>query len=175
LPPLYAATDALLDARAINDAADLWQALGNSRPGGITHPDFEPPRIGHGFDWRLAEVAGITHVALEAPGHRIRFSGRQPESCELLRQVLGGLRAGTAYALHWDGRTQGVAAPTGITWQIAGRAGEVNGSEDWSTGRLVFTPDSDQAVLVLAYRRPEGQVRTEGSLDLKRVTISSPE
>jgi len=175
LPLLYAATDALLDARAINDAADLWQALGNSRPGGITHPDFEQPRIAHGFDWRLAEVVGITHVALEPPGHRIRFSGRQPESCELLRQVLGGLRAGTAYALHWDARTQGVATLTGITWQIAGRTGEVAGTEDWSTGRLVFTPDSDQAVLVLAYRRPEGQVRTEGSLDLKRVTISSPE
>jgi hypothetical protein len=114
-------------------------------------------------------------VALETPGHRLRFSGRQPESCELLRQVVGGLRAGTAYALHWDARTQGIASPTGLTWHVADRTGEVAGSEDWSAGKLVFTADSDHAILVLAYRRPEGQVRTEGHIDLKRVTISSPE
>jgi tetratricopeptide (TPR) repeat protein len=175
LPLLYAATDALLDARDTHDAADLWQALGNSQPKGVTHPDFEQPRIGHGFDWRFAEIAGVTHVALETPGHRLRFSGRQPESCELLRQVVGGLRAGTAYALHWDARTQGIASPTGLTWHVADRTGEVAGSEDWSAGKLVFTADSDHAILVLAYRRPEGQVRTEGHIDLKRVTISSPE
>jgi hypothetical protein len=89
--------------------------------------------------------------------------------------VVGGLRAGTTYALRWDVRTQGVAAPTGLTWQIAGRTDELASGEDWSAGKLVFTSDSDHAILVLAYRRPEGQVRTEGSIDLKRVTISSPE
>jgi hypothetical protein len=174
LPLLYAASDALLDAGDSREAADLWQALGNPRPNGITHPDFEQPRSGHGFDWRIAEIPGVNHAALEAPaGHRIRFSGQQPESCELLRQVVGGLRAGAAYALHWETRTQGIASPSGLTWRMIGRSGEVAASEDWSAGKMVFTPDSDHAVLVLAYRRPEGQVRTEGSVDLRQVTISS--
>jgi hypothetical protein len=169
LPLLYSATDAVLDP-------DLWQALGNARPSGITHPNFEPPHagpsVGHGFDWIFIETAGVTHQSLE--GHRIRFSGQQPQSCELLRQVLGGLRPGTVYTLHWETRTQGIASSTGLTWQISNRTGEIAASDDWSVGKMTFTPDSDHSVLVLAYRRPQGQVRTEGSLDIRRVT-SSPE
>jgi hypothetical protein len=177
---LYAASDALLEAGQARSAADLWQALGNSAPQGVVHPDFEEPRIGHGFDWRIPQTPGVTHLPLEAPlAHRIRFSGQQPESCELLRQVLGGLRAGAAYALHWDARTQGIASPTGLEWRIVfqtmpGRAAAVISSEDWSSGQLVFTADSDPPTLVLAYRRPEGQVRTQGQVDLRQV-ISSPE
>jgi len=167
LPLLYSATDAVLDP-------DLWQALGNPRPDGITHPNFEEPRtdpsVGHGFDWRIAETPGVTHQSLE--GHRIRFSGQQPQSCELLRQVVGGLRSGAAYMLHWETRTQGIASVTGLVWQIANRTGEIAVSDDWSAGKMTFTPDSDRAVLVLTYRRPEGQVRTEGYVDIRRVTSS---
>lgn len=172
---LYAATDALLDSGETSQAADLWQALGNPRPQGITHPDFEQPRSGHGFDWILAELSGVTQVALEVPGRRIRFSGQQPESCDLLREVVAGLHPGAAYTLHWESRTQGMPSPTGLTWRIAGRTGDVEASEDWSAGNMVFTPDSDHAVLVLAYRRPQGQVRTEGSVDLRQVVTSSAE
>ena len=171
LPLLYAATDALLDGGQTSEAADLWQALGNPRPQGITHPNFEEPRTGHGFDWTFAETSGVTHRSLE--GHRIRFSGRQPESCELLRQVLGGLRPGASYTLRWEARTQGIASPTGIEWSLPGSAGAVAATEDWSKGEMTFRPDTDHAVLVLTYRRPEGQVRTDGQLDLRQVTISS--
>jgi hypothetical protein len=170
LPLLYSATDVVLDP-------DLWQALGNARPNGITHPNFEEPRIGpsvgHGFDWMFVEVPGVTHQSLE--GHRIRFSGQQPESCELLRQVVGGLHPGVTYAVHWEARTQGIASPTGLAWRIGKSTGEVAPSEDWSSGKMTFTPDSDHAVLVLAYRRPQGQVRAEGSLDLRQVSTSSQE
>ena len=82
---------------------------------------------------------------------------------------------GAAYTLQWEARTQGMASPTGLAWSIASRTGAVAASEDWSKGSLTFTPDSDHTTLVLTYRRPEGQVRTDGSLDLKRVTISSPQ
>jgi hypothetical protein len=171
LPLLYLATDAVLDP-------DLWQALGNARPSGVTNPNFEEPRsspsadpsVGHGFDWRIAETTGVTHLALE--GHRIRFSGQQPESCELLRQVMGGLRPGAAYTLHWETRTQGIASPTGLDWRIEKSTGEIAASDDWSAGEMTFTPDSDHGVLVLNYHRPEGQVRTEGYVDIRRVTSS---
>ena len=166
LPLLYSATDVILDA-------DLWQALGNARPNGITHPNFEEPRIGHGFDWVFVETPGVSHQSLD--GHRIRFSGRQPESCELLRQVVGGLRPGATYTLRWEARTQGIASPTGLAWGIGKSRGEIAASEDWSAGSMTFTPDSDHAVLVLAYRRPEGQVRTEGSVDLRQVLTSLQE
>lgn len=175
LPLLYAAIDNLLQAGQAGEAAGLWQALGNPPPQGITHPDFEEPRTGHGFDWRIAETPGVTHLPLDAPAaHRIRFNGQQPESCELLRQVVGGLRAGARYTLHWDARTQGIASPTGLEWQIADRTGPVMSGEDWTAGQMVFTAPSDHATLVLAYRRPEGQVRTQGQVDLRQI-ISLPE
>ena len=184
-PLLYAASDALLEAGQSRAAVDLWQALGNPAPQGVVHPDFvhadvDEPRIGHGFDWRFLQTPGVTHLPLEAPpAHRIRFNGQQPESCELLRQVLGGLRPGASYALHWEARTQGIASPTGLEWRIfsktiSGRSAAIISSEDWSAGQLVFTADSDPPTLVLAYRRPEGQVRTQGQVDLRQV-ISSPE
>jgi hypothetical protein len=177
LPLLYAATDALIDAmidaRETSAAADLWQALGHPRPSGISHPDFEPPGTGHGFDWRIAETPGISHLSVEAPvALRLRFDGRQPESCELLRQVVGGLRPGVAYTLRWEARLQGIASPTGLEWRIGAARAEVASGEDWSAGKMIFTPDSDHAILVLTYRRPEGQVRTEGSVDLRQVTSS---
>jgi tetratricopeptide (TPR) repeat protein len=176
LPLLYAATDALLDTGEAPAAASLWQALGNPRPDGISHPDFAPPSTGHGFDWRIAEVSGVTHLNLDTPAAlRLRFSGQQPETCQLLGQVVAGLRAGVAYTLQWEARTQGVASPTGLEWRIGGNKGDVSASEDWSAGRMVFTPDADHALLVLTYRRPEGQVRTEGSVDLRHVTTSSRE
>lgn len=179
---LYVASDALLENAVLletgqaRSAVDLWQALGNPPPQGVVHPNFEEPRIGHGFDWRFAASPGVTHLPLEAPAaHRIRFSGQQPESCELLRQILGGLRPGARYTLHWDARTQGIESPTGLEWRIADRIGPVLSSEDWSTGRLAFTATTDDAILVLAYHRPEGQVRTDGQLDLRKVLTSSPE
>jgi hypothetical protein len=175
LPQLYAATDALLDAGHAGEAADLWQALGNPRPSGITHSNFEPTGSGHGFDWRIAETPGVSHLALDSPpAHRIRFSGQQPESCELLQQVLGGLRPGASYTLRWESRTQGIASPTGIEWSIQGSAGSVAATEDWSKGEMTFRPSTDHATLELVYRRPAGQVRTEGYVELRGVT-SSPQ
>ena len=176
MPLLYAASDALLEDGQTHAAADLWQALANPPPIGVTHPNFEEPRIGHGFDWRIAETPGVTYLPLDAlAGHRIRFNGQQPESSELLRQVVGGLRAGTTYSLRWDARTQGMASPTGLEWRIAASAGEITASEDWAAGKMAFTPATDPAVLVLSYRRPQGQVRTDGWVDLRGVVISSPE
>jgi len=173
LPLLYTATDNMLYADQAGEAADLWQALGNPRPEGITHPNFEEPHIGHGFDWRFAESPGVTHLPIEAPtAHRIKFSGQQPESGELLRQVVGGLHPGVSYTLHWDARTQGIASPTGLEWRIAGRVTPLISSDDWASGQMVFTADSDHPILVLTYHRPEGQVRTQGQVDLKKIFTS---
>ena len=136
LPLLYAATDALLDGGQTAMRPICGRRSEILGPNGITHPNFEEPRTGHGFDWSFAEPPGVTQLTLEGC-HRIRFSGQQPESCELLRQVLGGLRPGAAYTLHWETRTQGIASPTGFEWRIAserrrGRSqrGLVGGQDD---------------------------------------------
>jgi hypothetical protein len=173
LPVLYGAVDALIYSGDFQDASDLWQALGYARPSGISNPDFATQPVGHGFDWRIVDQPGLTHTALDAPsGHRVRLNGQQPESAELLRQVMGGLNAGSTYKLRWETRTQGFPAYTGLEWRIAGINVPVAASETWSSGAIAFTADSDHAVLVLSYRRPEGQARAEGSVDLRLVSAT---
>jgi hypothetical protein len=177
LPLLYASTDALIygahTGGEMEAAADLWQRLGYPRPSGVGNPDFATQPVSHGFDWRILAQPGVTHSPLDGPaGHRIRLNGQQPESVELLRQVVGGLRSGGLYTLRWEARTQGFPAHTGLEWRIAGTSATVAPSDDWSGGELSFVADSDHAVLVLAYRRPEGEVRAEGIVDLRRVTSS---
>jgi hypothetical protein len=172
-PLLYAAVDALIYGGDFQEASELWQQLGYPRPSGVSNPDFATAPVGHGFDWRIVEQPGVAHTALDSPlGHRIRLNGRQPESAELLRQVVGGLKTGTSYTLHWQARTGGLPSRTGLEWRIAGVSAVLPGSENWSGGEVVFTADSDHAVLVLTYRRPEGETRAEGTLDLRQVTSS---
>ncbi len=169
---LNATVDALIDAGRTDEAVELWQATGNAAPAGITNPDFVQPPVEHGFGWRLSRPDGVTHLDLDAPpGHRIRFRGDQPEQCELLRQVVAGLRPGAAYELRWQARTQGIQAPSGIEWRIAGASAMVEPSEDGAEGTLRFTAPADSAVLALTYGRPSGEVRIEGSLDLRGVVL----
>ena len=164
--PLLATVDALLDANLPRDAARVWVAAGHAEPSGISHPHFEEPNTGHGFDWRFARQAGVTHVALDAPrGHRVRLNGMQPESCELLRQVVGGLSPGVHYRLHWQHRSDGLPADAGIEWRMAGHAAAL------ASGELSFTAPAESAVLELHYQRPRGEVRAEGNLDLLEVAL----
>lgn len=162
--PLLAAVDTLLDAGLPQEATDVWRAAGHAAPSGILNPRFEEPRVGRGFDWRFAQPEGVTHRALDAPpGHRVRLSGAQPESCELLREVVGGLRPGTSYRLHWQFRSDGLPAASGIEWRIAGRAAALE------SGELRFTAPAETAVLQLYYQRARGEIRAEGSVDLLEV------
>ena len=164
--PLLAAVDALLDAGLARPAAQVWSAAGHAPPFGIANPHFEAPRIGRGFDWRLARQPGITHLALDAPtGHRVRLSGAQPESGELLRQVAGGLRPGSTYRLRWQHRADGLPAVSGIEWRIAGRSAALE------SGELDFVAPAESAALLLYYFRPRGEVRAQGSVDLFEVVM----
>ena len=78
---------------------------------------------------------------LPLPGaHRILFSGKQPESCELLRQFVV-LEPGKRYSLRWEARTQGFGSPTGIEWNAGvdprrGRTGAgLARRQSWSSRR----------------------------------------
>jgi len=166
-----AACDFLIGARRIRDAEKVWAASGQPRPRGITHPDFEAPRTGHGFDWRWPEVAGVSRIPEEG-SLRIAFNGKEPETSELLRQT-APLPPGT-YLLRWESRTQGLAAATGLEW-IAGPANAaVSASTEWSQNQAKLTVQSDWLDLVLQYRRPAGEARADGWLELRHVRITPP-
>jgi hypothetical protein len=161
LPLLYAACDALLDAGDGAAALDMWTAL--SQP---VNPDFDAPRIGHGFDWRVVSSTGVQHVS-----NRIVFNGQQPESCELLRQFQH-LQAGQPYVLRWEARTSGFPAQTGLEWRVTDQTGAVPSHEDWQPNEFRFTARTDWPVLSLNYQRPTGEPRAEGYVELRHVSLS---
>src|SRR5579864_4481947 len=167
---LEAACDALLDGGNAGDAREIWRLLGHPVPRGVANGDFARPPVNHGFDWRLLESAGVTHIHLDPSGHRILLSGKQPESCDLLRQIVA-VETGKQYELRWETRTQGIAPPSGIEWSIAGRRAPVAAAEDWQKGAVSFTASADLVPITLLYRRPTGQPRAEGFIELRTVSL----
>ena len=150
---LLGVTDVLLEKSRYADSVEVWRQLGRSAPQGVTAPNFEEPQTGHGFDWRTIKVQGVSHPA---PG-RIRLSGDQPESVELLRQFVGGLRPGERYKLMW---TASRDVP-GVGWRINGEP------------VTEFHASAEVALLSLWYQRPLGEVRAEAVIDLRDVTLSA--
>jgi hypothetical protein len=128
--------------------------------------------VNHGFDWRLLESAGVTHVHLDPGGHRIQLSGKQPESCDLLRQIVA-VDAGKPYELHWETRTQGIAPPSGIEWSVGGRRAPVAAADDWRKGAVSFTAAADLVPVTLVYRRPTGEARAEGFIEIRSVSLKT--
>lgn len=159
---LLAAVDDLIPAR--NPAAlDLWRTIFGDHAG-VFAPNFELPRIGHGFDWRSAEIPGVSQIDLDQPPRRrITFDGRQPEACELLRQTLA-LDPGRAYTLHWESRNDGVKS--GVEWNIAGVRAPLG------AGELRFTAAARFTDLVLTYARPPGEVRAEGWFEIRSIAAN---
>jgi len=171
-PALFAACDALINAGNAEAARALWRAMGFPKLDGVVHPDFEVPQVGHGFDWRMTEVPGIVQTDLDQPRamHRVALNSRQPQSCELLRQVLS-LEPQTAYTLHWEARTNGIGSPTGIEWRISGASAAIPAGSEAASGELDFTAASDLVPLSLNYDRPPGEPRAEGSVELWHVRV----
>ncbi len=166
-PVLESASDVLVDSGKAAEARELWERLGHRQRALISNGDFAAEPGGHGFDWRVAHAPGVTDLSL--PGvQRILLSGKQPESCELLRQFVV-LEPGKKYLLHWEARTRGLASPTGITWN---ERGSVESADDWRGGSLGLKADTVLTAVTLGYRRPSGQARAEGSVEIRNVTLS---
>lgn len=161
-PLLLGACDEFIAARQSSAAIDLWRALfGDHR--GVFRPNFETPRIGQGFDWRSADIAGVDQLDLDQPPRRrIVLNGRQPESCELLRQTVV-LQAGRTYRLHWQSQASGVKS--GVEWRIAGARAALD------AGVLSFTAPAELNALTLNYDRPQGKPRAEGSFEIWSVSV----
>lgn len=169
VPLIESACDVLIDSGKVAEARQLWRRLGHQQTALLTNGDFAAEPGGHGFDWRLAHTPGVTDISL--PGaHRIAFSGRQPESCELLRQFVV-LEAGKRYSLHWEARTPGLGSLTGVEWRAGEARGAVENADDWRGGGLDFTAGAVLTPIALAYQRPSGEARAEGSVEIRNVVL----
>jgi tetratricopeptide (TPR) repeat protein len=164
LPLLYGACDQLIEARD-PAAIEIWRLAGQATPSGIFNGDFAAAPLNHGFDWRVHETTGVTHV-----GHRVAFNGQQPESCSLLEQKLF-LVNGRRYRFHWEARTTGIKSPSGLEWRIGDQRAALAPSDDWTPGEMLLTARGAFEVLELDYGRPMGESRTEGNVELRRLRL----
>lgn len=161
------ALDSLVRAGDRTAAREIWRNFGYPDPPPVMNPDFGPPRVGHGFDWRLSPNAGVTFTPLDTPpALRVSFNGMQPESCELLRQY-AGIQTGKRYLLRWESRGIG----SGIAWRAGSATGPLSAATVWTPGQLAFLAGSDGGVIALFYKRPLGEPRVEGSVELRHVSL----
>ncbi len=156
---LLGACDRLIKGRD-PAALEVWTLAGLGQPAGVFNGDFATAPLNHGFDWRVIEAPGVTDV-----GNRISLSGRQAEECTLLEQTLS-VGAGKRYRLQWESR-----APSGLEWRIAGERGGITPGVDWTEGSMTFQAADRFPMLELAYKRPVGEARAEGNVELRRVWV----
>jgi hypothetical protein len=177
---LLATVDRLLESGRPAAAVDVWNPLCGGLlacspldPGrgvSLTNPEFRFAPIGRGFDWRVSHEPEIT-AAREAspPSLRISLSGRQPESCELLAQVVP-LAAQRRYRVRMEYRTTG--APVGIGLRILSAEAALRANEEWTSAELFFTSEAAAAArLAVVYQRTPGSTRAEGSIAVRHVEL----
>ncbi|MCC6859784.1 MAG: hypothetical protein IT158_14545 [Bryobacterales bacterium] len=182
-PLLAAYCDALLAAAAsspdaLPGALEVWNTLAArgllpysplrpERNLSLTNGTFLHPPQSRGFDWRLHNPPGVS-VALSRtpPALVIDFSGRQPENCRLLSQFLPVV-AGRSYRLAFEYRTPGLAPGNGLSLDLSGIYSLPLAADDWQPESFSFQAPTGLATLALAYRRPLGRARIEGSIELR--------
>jgi tetratricopeptide (TPR) repeat protein len=195
--PLMIYCDRLLEAGDRARAVSIWNALGRmarpSRPPleplsgfSLTNGDFSAESTGHGFDWRMPVVPGVSYSRKPRAstgllsGMRITFDGHQPEQCQTLEQILP-LLAGGRYRLRCRYRAALLPAGSGPQWQItdAATGAEIpsdalplSGNVETETvARFRAPAHCGLARLALVYRRALGTMRIAGTVALESVSL----
>jgi len=185
------ACERLLQARRVDEAAEIWnrqaaaQRVAFRTPAGkgeqlVANGSFAETPVSWGFDWRLPVVEGISFSREdESRGLRITFSGRQPEDCETLVQLVP-LQPRGRFELSFVYRMPGAARAEGLSWRISDagsgtvvKEGALAPAEADAAGQLWFDapPECRLARLALRYRRAPGTTRLEGFLVLRAVAL----
>jgi O-antigen ligase len=171
--------DAALEGGQANAAWETWRLLCrglvscDAVESGVANGEFEMPILNHGFDWRLPSVPGVVVMQTRTSGTALSmlFSGKEPESCELLAHFLA-LRSGAHYRVQFEYRTAGLPARTGLYWSAGGEpAYEFDSAETWSRAEWHFWSSAETGRLSLGYRRYPGTTRLEGALFLRNVQL----
>src|ERR1700722_5497547 len=100
VPSLLNYCDRLLEKNDSSRAVETWNALAAkglleypplavSQGHSLTNGGFEKPLLSTGFDWRMSPIDGArARFGGASFGLRFDFSGKQPESCELLAEFV---------------------------------------------------------------------------------------
>ena len=193
---LLAYCDAAIAAKQTSKALSCWNTLSRrhllpypvidpSTGNSLVNGNFQRTPSSLGFDWRPANIAGISVNYDEISPHiRIAFSGKQPESCEPLTTWVA-LEPMRKFRLACRYETAAIPPGSGLKWQLYSAA---NGAqiipdapslshENQTTATMDFrTPEGVSHEpqlwrLALAYQRTPGTVRIEGSVRLADVSL----
>jgi hypothetical protein len=192
-PLLLTVCDRLLAGNQIDQSLELWDGMcdkrllpyqpvsASSRP--LTNPDWRFPPLSLGFDWRLPQLEGVFVSRQENPPVlRIEFSGRQPESCEVLAQLVPVVESSSYVAVchYWTAR---IPPRAGLGWTVSefpsGRnlaQGAQSLSQPEETAvRIPFStlPGTRMVRLSLVYQRAIGATRIEGKIWLRNMEMST--
>ena len=194
-PLLLGACDRLLASKDVRQALELWnglcerqyvpyQAFPASGKATLTNPDWKFSPISQGFDWRLPQLPGVAFARQVDPiGLRIGFSGRQPESCEVLSQIVPVL-ASRSYEFQSIYRTSGIGQKTGLIWKVF----DVTSGKLLATGDESLSQETEKTASVhfrtmqgtlavrigLTYQRAIGTTRIEGTAWLGSTRLDGP-
>lgn len=154
-----------------------YQVLNPAKGAVVENGKFERIPLDAGFDWRLGSIGGIA-LNRFGNGLLIEFSGKQPEDCEFLWQVIR-LVKGQRYELQYRYSSANITRESGVSWKITDVAtgaeigvspvlqNGTNNMDHWSFS----SSQADTALLKLCYRRAPGTTRIEGSIGLQDVSI----
>ena len=168
---LDAACSVMIEAGDAEGAAHLWTAAGHAPAGGVWNGKFAEGPVGEGFDWRPENSGGVTKVRLDGRGLRIGFSGQQPEGVRLLSQIVL-LEPGRRYRLEWSTRTNGLPEVTGLAWTIGDQRFPLAASADEKKDGAAIVVQKRLTPLELWYQRPSGEVRAEGWVEIREVSLT---
>jgi hypothetical protein len=168
---LDAACGILIDVGDADGAARLWTAAGHSPAGGVWNGSFASRPAAGGFDWRLDSLPGVAQVYLDGRGLRVELSGRQAETARLLSQVVL-LDPNRRYKLEWSTRTNGMPEITGLVWTLGSQRYPVAASVDEKKDSTAIVAAKRLTPLELWYQRPSGQVRAEGWVEIREVSLT---
>ena len=94
----------------------------------MTDGSFARSPLSRGFDWHLPTVAGVSSFLNANPNALgFEFSGEEPDSFALMNET-APVAAAKDYAMVVDYNTAGIAAGSGLAWQVTDeRTGTVLG------------------------------------------------
>lgn len=158
-----------------------WRPLAPERGVSLTNGTLASSPAGHGFDWRIPAVTGVTIERDGVPPRlSIMLDGHEPEACDLIAQYVP-LAPSKRYRLRFRYQTDGIAHDSGLRWHIEDAATNreltfdsadlASEQETDGTARFSAPGGVSLARLALSYRRRPGTVRIEGRVSLSAVSL----
>jgi hypothetical protein len=185
----------LLQAGRAAEAMDVWKNMQRNRwvqvptpslDAPVANGSFRSPAFGYGFDWAIPSTQGVAHDQYPALG-KLTFAldGTQPESCRLLSQFIP-VRGGGNYRMSWQAESSDLGKIAGLKWRIyatstlrdsdrvvLSSSDIMSGEQGQHSWDFVAPAGWSTALVTLEYERPFGEVRAEGSVNLREISMTS--